>query len=317
MELLPHEKQIQEYEKTIQQFKNQEGVSLFSAEDIKELEKKLDKLKNQVYSKLSAWDRVMISRHPARPHSIDYIQKICNNFVELFGDRQFADDHAIIGGFATIGNMKCMIIAQEKGNDTEKRVYRNFGMPHPEGFRKALRLMKLAEKFRLPIVTLVDTAGASPGLVDEERGQAFAIAENLREMSRLTTPIIVVIVGEAGSGGALAIAIGDSIGMLEHSYYSVISPEGCASILWKDASKKHLAAEALKLSSEHMQELQVVDEVIKEPPGGAHLDPTKVFVDVKNWIEAQWNVLKELPPQLLLERRYLKFRKLGKCGLKE
>lgn len=314
MDLLPHEKQIQEYEKTIQQLKDHHSKesTLFSKEDLQNLELKLEKLKKRVYEELSPWERVTICRHPSRPHSIDYIGHICEDFIELFGDRNFADDHAIVGGLAKIGGIKCVIIGQEKGNDTQKRMYRNFGMPHPEGFRKALRLMKFAEKFHLPVVTLVDTAGAFPGLSAEERGQAWAIAENLREMAKLKTPIIVVIIGEASSGGALAIAVGDSIGMLEHSYYSVISPEGCASILWKDSSKMALAAEALKLNAENVLELDIIDDIIKEPLGGAHYDPPYVYEQVKNYIVDQWNVLKGLPPKMLVERRYLKFRKMGK-----
>lgn len=311
MDLLPHEKQIEEYERTIKQFK--EGNSeFFSEEELQKLEKKLENLKKKVYEKLTAWDRVQICRHPQRPHSIDYIQNICEDFIELFGDRLYADDHAIIGGFAKVSGTKCMVIGQEKGSDTEKRVYRNFGMPHPEGFRKALRLMKVAEKFNLPIVVFVDTPGAFPGLAAEERGQAWAIAENLKEMSRLKTPIIVVVIGEAGSGGALAVAVGDSIAMLEHSYYSVISPEGCASILWKDASKTSLAAEALKLSAENVLELEIVDIVIKEPLGGAHYDKPFVYAQVKNYIMDQFNILKGLPKEMLVERRYLKFRKMGR-----
>jgi acetyl-CoA carboxylase carboxyl transferase subunit alpha len=313
MDLLPHEKQIREYEKTIIQFKDQnENHSLLSKDEIKQLEKKLDKLKKKVYSQLTAWERVTICRHPSRPHAIDYIKNLFTNFIELFGDRYYGDDHAIIGGLGEIGGVKCVIIGQEKGNDTEKRMYRNFGMPHPEGFRKALRLMRLAEKFQLPVISIVDTPGAFPGLSAEERGQAWAIAENLREMARLKTPIIVVIIGEASSGGALAIAVGDVIGMLEHSYYSVISPEGCASILWKDASKSPQAAEALKLNAEDVLELNIIDTIINEPLGGAHYDPPFVYQQVKTFITEQWNMLKILPPEVLVERRYLKFRQLGK-----
>ncbi|MDR3623722.1 MAG: acetyl-CoA carboxylase carboxyltransferase subunit alpha [Chlamydiales bacterium] len=314
MDLLPHEKQMQEYEKTIQQFKehHKKDSSLFSTEDIQVLEGKLEDLRKKVYSELTPWERVTICRHPLRPHAIDYINHICEDFVEMFGDRYFADDHAIMGGLAKIGGIKCVVIGQEKGNDTESRMYRNFGMPHPEGFRKALRLMKIAEKFKLPVVTFVDTAGAFPGLAAEERGQAWAIAENLKEMARLNTPIIVVVIGEASSGGALAIAVGDSIGMLEHSYYSVISPEGCASILWKDASKMELAAATLKLNAENVLELDIIDNIIKEPPGGAHYDPPFVYSQVKSYIVDQWNILKGMPPKMLVERRYLKFRKMGK-----
>lgn len=312
MDLLPHERQIQEYEKTIKQFKDKnKDYTLLSKDDIKQLEKKLEKLKKKIYAQLTPWERVTISRHPSRPHAVDYIKALCEDFVELFGDRNFADDHAIIGGLAKIDGIKCVVIGQEKGHDTEKRVYRNFGMPHPEGFRKALRLMKLAEKFKLPVISLVDTPGAYPGLAAEERGQAWAIAENLREMAGLKTPIIVVIIGEASSGGALAVALGDTIGMLEHAYYSVISPEGCASILWKDSTKSTVAAEALKLTAEDVQELNIIDEIIKEPMGGAHYDPAFVYQEVKQFIREQWDMLQALPPPVLLERRYMKFRHMG------
>ena len=311
MDLLPHEKQLQEYEKTIQQFKDGKS-ELFSKDELKQLEKKLENLKKKLYKELTPWERVMICRHPSRPHSIDYIHNICQDFIEMYGDRLYADDRAIIGGFAKIEGIKCMVIGQEKGSDTEKRMTHNFGMAHPEGFRKALRLMKLAEKFHLPIVVFVDTPGAMPTLAAEERGQAFAIAENLRQMSRLKTPIIVVVIGEAGSGGALAVAVGDSIAMLEHSYYSVISPEGCASILWKDAAKKELAAKTLKLNAENVLELGIVDEVIEEPMGGAHYDKPYTYNRVKNYIIDQFDTLKALPYEMLIERRYLKFRNMGK-----
>ncbi|MBJ7449057.1 MAG: acetyl-CoA carboxylase carboxyltransferase subunit alpha [Parachlamydiales bacterium] len=312
MDTLPHERQIHEYEKTIRQFKEQSGGELLSSDDIRQLEKKLEKLKKKAYSQLSPWERVQICRHPTRPHTIDYIKNICTDFVELFGDRNYADDKAIVGGLAMIDGVKWMVIGQEKGNDTESRMYRNFGMPHPEGYRKALRLMRLAEKFQLPVLSFIDTAGAFPGLSAEERGQAWAIAENLREMARLKTPIVVVIVGEASSGGAIAMAVGDSIGMLEHAYYSVITPEGCASILWKDAGKNTVAAQALKLTAEDVLSFEIIDQIIKEPLGGAHHDPDFVYVQVKTFLKEQWASLKNLPPEVLLEKRYAKFRRLGK-----
>lgn len=245
--MLAHEKQILEYEKTIQQLKEQNsGGVLWSSTELGILEEKLEGLKRQVYSQLSPWERVGICRHPNRPHSIDYIKNICTDFVELFGDRLFRDDCSIITGLAKIGDTKFMVIGQEKGNDTESRLRRNFGMPHPEGYRKAMRCMRLASKFQLPILCLLDTPGAYPGLTAEERGQGSAIAQNLLEMARLPTPIIVILIGEGCSGGALGVGVGDVIGMLRHSYYSVISPEGCASILWKDASKNSVAAASLK-----------------------------------------------------------------------
>lgn len=312
MDILPHEKQILEYQKTILQFKEQNQKNpLFSVEELQKLEKKLDKLKEKVYSSLTPWDRVLICRHPNRPRSIDYIHHLCEEFFELFGDRAFSDDHAVIGGLGTIDGRKFMIIGQEKGKDTESRLHRNFGMLHPEGFRKALRLTQMAEKFNLPVVFLLDTPGAYPGLTAEERGQGWAIALNLRELSRIQTPIIVLIIGEGCSGGALGMGIGDTIGMLEHAYYSVISPEGCASILWKDASKNSQAASTLKMNAEHLLDFKVVDTIIKEPLGGAHHDPQEMYQNVKKFILDEWNILKAYPPEILLERRYQKFRKIG------
>jgi acetyl-CoA carboxylase carboxyl transferase subunit alpha len=315
LDILPHEKQIHEYIKTIEHLKKQNRDNpLFNNEIIK-LEQKLEKLKQKVYSELTPWQRILICRHPSRPHSLDYIRNICESFVELFGDRLYGDDHAIVGGLAKINGMKCVIIGQEKGNDTESRVYRNFGSPHPEGFRKALRLMKLAERFHLPIVSMLDTQGAFPGLEAEERGQGWAIAHNLREMSRLTIPIIVIIIGEGCSGGALGIGVGDTIGMLEHAYYSVISPEGCASILWKDTEKKVEASAALKLNSENLLDMQIIDAIINEPLGGAHHQPEKAYANVKRFILEQWQILRLMPKEILLEQRYLKYRKIGQFNL--
>jgi len=260
----------------------------------------------------SPWERVAICRHPKRPHAIDYIKHCVEDFIEIFGDRTFQDDHAIIAGFGKVGGQKFMIIAQEKGHDTESRIYRNFGMPHPEGYRKAMRCMRLAAKFGIPVLCLLDTPGAYPGLAAEERGQGWAIAQNLLEMSQLPTQIIVLVIGEGCSGGALGIGVGDVIGMLEHSYYSVISPEGCASILWKDPSKTQTAAAALKMQSEHLLELGVIDQIIEEPQGGAHTDPASVFQDVITFVQEQFLQLKSVPIDLLLENRYQKFRKMGK-----
>jgi acetyl-CoA carboxylase carboxyl transferase subunit alpha len=311
LETLPHEKQIDEYVKTIDHLKKQnQNNPLFKNEIIK-LEQKLQKLKQKVYSELTPWQRILICRHPLRPHSLDYIQHMCSHFQELAGDRLYGDDHSIIGGLATIDGMKCVILGQEKGNDTESRVYRQFGMLNPEGFRKALRLVNLATKFQLPIVTMLDTPGASPVLEAEERGQSWAIAANLREMARATTPIIVIIIGEGCSGGALGIGVGDVVGMLEHSYYSVITPEGCASILWKDSDKKMEAAAALKINAENLLESQIIDAIIKEPLGGAHHEPSVAYANVKKFILEQWQVLRRVPTEILLEQRYLKFRKMG------
>ncbi len=312
MDTLPHERQILEYAETIRRFREQgEGPNLLSEKEVAKLEQKLEALKKQVYSKLTPIERLAICRHPQRPRALYYIETLCEDFFELYGDRQYGEDSAIVGGLARIGGEKFMVIAQEKGHDTESRLHRNFGMPHPEGFRKARRLMETAARFHLPVVTFVDTPGAFPGLTAEERGQAWAIAENLREMARLRTPIIVVCIGEAGSGGALAIAIGDQIGMLEHGYYSVISPEGCASILWKDQSKKETAVEALKLNSENMLEFRVIDAVIPEPLGGAHHNRLATAESVKEFITSSWTQLKGLPTETLLARRYEKFRRIG------
>ena len=311
MEALPHEKQIQEYIKTIEHLKKQSQDNPIFKGEIRKLEQKLEKLKQKVYSELTPWQRVLICRHPARPHSVDYISSLFEKFVELAGDRTYRDDHAMIGGLATIGGIKCVVIGQEKGHDTESRVFRNFGMLSPEGFRKALRLMKLAEKFHLPVISLLDTPGAYPGLEAEERGQGWAIAQNLRDMMRINTPIIVVVIGEGCSGGALGMGVGDVVAMLEHAYYSVISPEGCASILWKDSAKNVEAATSLKLNSENLLELKIIDSIISEPLGGAHQDPQLTYRNVKQFLIEQLNILRRVPASLLLEQRYLKFRQMG------
>lgn len=312
MDILQHEKQIYEYVKAIEHLKKQNQDNPMFNGEIRRLEQKLEKMKQKIYSELTPWQRVMISRHSARPHTLDFIKNICENFIELFGDRKFRDDHSIVGGLAKIGGVKCMVIGIEKGNDTESRVYRNFGMPNPEGYRKALRLMKLAEKFQLPVISFVDTPGASPILEAEERGQGWAIAENLREMASLTTPVVVIVIGEGSSGGALGIAVGDVVAMLEHSYYTVITPEGCASILWKDSSKNVEAASMLKLNAENLMEYDIIDAIINEPLGGAHHNPQVVYENVKKFILEQWDILKLIPPQILLEHRYYKFRKMGR-----
>lgn len=311
MEPLPHEKQLYEYVKTIEHLKKQNNNNPIFNNEIRKLEQKLEKLKEKVYSELTPWQRVQICRHPLRPHTVDYIKHICQNFHELCGDRTYSDDPSIIGGLAKIGPMKCIVIGQEKGNDTESRVYRNFGMLNPEGFRKALRLMHLAEKFNLPIVSFLDTPGAYAGLEAEERGQGWAIAQNLRAMSRIQTPIIIAIIGEGCSGGALGMGIGDVVGMLEHAYYSVISPEACASILWKDSKKNVEAAGILKLNSENMLQLNIIDAIINEPLGGAHHDPQKAYANMTQFILEQWQTLRNIPKEILIEQRYLKFRKMG------
>ncbi|HXF29489.1 MAG TPA: acetyl-CoA carboxylase carboxyltransferase subunit alpha [Chlamydiales bacterium] len=309
--LLPHEKQIADVISTIEHLKRQNKDSpLFTAE-IKKLEQKLEKLKEKVYGELTAWERVLIARHPQRPRTVDYIKHITEQFVELHGDRLFADDPAIVGGLATIGGVRCMLIGQEKGNDTESRIARHFGMVNPEGFRKAMRLMKMAEKFHLPVVTLLDTTGANPALEAEERGQGWAIADNLLKMARLQTPILVLVIGEGCSGGALGIGVGDVVAMLQHSYYSVISPEGCASILWKDHNKKQEAAATLKQNAEDLLKLKLIDDSIQEPLGGAHHNPSQVYASVKQYILDKLALLQMIPPHLLLEQRYQKFRAMG------
>lgn len=311
MENLAHEREILEYVKTIDHLKKQNNNNPIFSTEIQKLEQKLEKLKQKVYKELTPWQRIQICRHPSRPHSVDYIKNICQNFHELCGDRSYSDDHAIIGGFAKIGSMRCMVIGQEKGHDTESRVYRNFGMLHPEGFRKALRLMQLAEKFNLPVISFLDTPGAYAGLEAEERGQGWAIAQNLRAMARLATPIMIAIIGEGCSGGALGMGIGDVIGMMEHAYYSVIAPEACATILWKDAKKNVEAASILKLNAEDMLKLNIIDAIINEPLGGAHHDPQRAYANMQQFFLEQWQTLRNIPKEILVEQRYLKFRKMG------
>jgi acetyl-CoA carboxylase carboxyl transferase subunit alpha len=268
-------------------------------------------MKLDIYNNLTPWQRVQIARHPERPFTLDYIRMITSDFVELHGDRQFADDLAIIAGFAHINGTKVMIMGHQKGRDTKENVMRNFGCAHPEGYRKAMRLMQLAEKFALPIVVLIDTPGAYPGVGAEERGQAQAIAENLRDMIDLRTPVIATIIGEGGSGGALGIGIADRVCILQHAYYSVISPEGCASILWRNAIKAPLAAEALKIAAENLREFGVVDQVIPEPLGGAHRDAAKTASDLKDAVLKHIKELSLLSREELIEQRYNKFRKIG------
>lgn len=315
LEVLPHEKQIKEILSAIELLKKQGQDSPLLCKEIAKLEQKLIELRKLVYSNLSAWQRVQICRHPQRPRSSDYIEMMCDHFCELSGDRLYGDDPALIGGFATIGQMRCVLIGQEKGKDTQTRIERNFGMSHPEGYRKALRLMEQAAKFDLPVVTLVDTPGAYPCLEAEERGQGWAIAMNLRQMSQLPVPIISMIIGEGCSGGALGIAVADVVMMLEHSYYSAISPEGCASILWKgeekDVSKRELAAEALKLNAEFLLDKKIIDKIVSEPIGGGHTDPKATCLAVRAALLEQWQALRNIPVSLLVEQRYAKYRHLG------
>jgi acetyl-CoA carboxylase carboxyl transferase subunit alpha len=279
---------------------------------IKDLEIKIEKTRKDLYSHLSPWQRVQLSRHPDRPYALDYINAMTEgNFLELFGDRQVKDDKAMIGGFGSIDGQTVMFVGQQKGNNTKMRQYRNFGMPNPEGYRKALRLFKLAEKFRKPIVTLIDTPGAYPGLEAEERGQGEAIARNLYEMSKLRVPVICIIIGEGASGGALGIGIGDRVFMLENTWYSVISPESCSSILWRNWDNKEKAAEALKLTASDMNALHLIDGIIPEPVGGAHSNPQEMFMTVKAEILKQLTLLKAVHPDQLVDKRIDKFSSMG------
>ncbi|MFC5046401.1 acetyl-CoA carboxylase carboxyltransferase subunit alpha [Aquimarina hainanensis] len=278
----------------------------------KQIEKKLNETKKDIYKNLSAWQRVQLSRHPSRPYTLDYIHAICgDSFLELHGDRTVKDDKAMIGGLGKIGDQSYMFIGQQKGYNTKTRQYRNFGMANPEGYRKALRLMKSAEKFDIPVVCFVDTPGAYPGLEAEERGQGEAIARNILEMTRLKVPVIVIIIGEGASGGALGIGVGDKVLMLENAWYSVISPENCSSILWRSWDHKERAAEALKLTAKDSVKLKVVDQIVKEPLGGAHSDREKMFLTVRDQITASFEELKNLSKEDLIEKRMEKYANMG------
>ena len=269
------------------------------------------KLTEKIYSNLSPWQNVQVARHPERPHFIDYIERITDQFDELHGDRHFADDRAILGGIGKVGEYQVVIIGHEKGRSTEEKIKHNFGMSQPEGYRKACRLMKLAERFNLPVITLIDTPGAYPGIDSEERGQSEAIAHNLKVMSSLKTPIIVNIVGEGGSGGALALGVGDHINMMEHATYSVASPEACASIVWRDSEMAAEAAEAMKLSAENIFELKLIDEIIKEPLGGAHRNYDQASLLIKNSIVSNLERLNQIPINALVEKRYERLMSYG------
>ena len=278
----------------------------------KQIELKLEETRKDIYKNLSPWQRVQLSRHPNRPYTLDYIKAICgDSFLELHGDRNFRDDKAMIGGLGKIGDQSYMFIGQQKGYNTKTRQYRNFGMANPEGYRKALRLMKSAEKFGVPVVTLIDTPGAYPGMEAEERGQGEAIARNILEMTRLEVPIIVVIIGEGASGGALGIGVGDKVLMLENTWYSVISPESCSSILWRSWEYKEQAAEALKLTATDMKKLKLIDHIVREPLGGAHSDKEKTYGIVANAIEKAFKELEKLSPKELVDKRMEKYSEMG------
>lgn len=281
-------------------------------ESCKNIEKKLLKTKNEIYKNLTAWQRVQLSRHPSRPYTLDHINSLAGEtFMELHGDRTFKDDKAMVGGLGKIGNQSFMFIGQQKGYNTKTRQYRNFGMSNPEGYRKALRLMKMAEKFGIPVVTFLDTPGAYPGLEAEERGQGEAIARNIFEMTRLKTPIITVVIGEGASGGALGIGVGDRVYMMENTWYSVISPESCSSILWRSWEHKEEAAEALKLTAEDMKKQKLIDGIIKEPLGGAHFDRETAFKEVEKTILKAYDELKKLSAKELVKKRMEKYANMG------
>jgi acetyl-CoA carboxylase carboxyl transferase subunit alpha len=310
--LLEFEKPLRELEKQLDALHQQslENNIDMSAE-LSAIEEKIETTRKEIYTSLSPWQRVQVARHPKRPYALDYITALCVDFQELHGDRQFNDDRALIGGTAFFDGRPVMIIAQQKGRDTKENIVRNFGMPQPEGYRKALRLMKLAEKFRLPVITFIDTPGAYPGVESEARHVSEAIAVNLREMAMLKVPSIAVIVGEGGSGGALGIGVTDRVLIFENAYYSVISPEGCAAILWKDRANAPKAAEALKLNAASLADLGVVDEVIPEPLGGAHYDPAKAAEALKHALHKHLGELVALPVDKLLDQRYERYRALG------
>jgi len=284
------------------------------AEEIARYQKRLDALRQEVYSRLTPWQRPLVARHPRRPYTLDYIQHLLTDFTEIHGDRKFADDPAIVAGFGLYKGAPVAVIGHQKGRDTKEKVHRNFGMPRPEGYRKAMRVMEIAEKFQRPLFTFVDTPGAYPGKDAEERGQAEAIAASLRLMSRLSVPIVVTVTGEGGSGGALAIAVGDRVLMLEHAVYSVISPEGCAAILWSDQSKAREAARAMRITAGDLKELDIIDAIVPEPPGGAQVDHSRQARTLDEFLLGSLETLRAVPPDERVERRYQKFRRMGKFG---
>lgn len=306
------EKPIIELEEKITEMRDyaaSTGIEL--EDDIKRLEKKATQLRQEVFAKLNRWQRVQLARHPKRPYTMDYIEGMCSYFEELHGDRYFGDDPALIAGFAKIDEYSVILVGHQKGRDTKTKLYRNFGMPNPEGYRKAMRIMEMGAKFNKPIITLIDTPGAYPGIGAEERGQAEAIAHNLFAMSQLPVPIINVVIGEGASGGALGIGVGDRILMMENCWYSVISPEGCAAILWRDAANAPQAAEAMKVTADDLIKLEIIDEIIKEPAGGAHHNPTEAIKLVKAVILNNLKELTKIPAVELVDQRIEKFSKMG------
>src|ERR1700756_5330221 len=309
---LEFEKPIIELEKQLEELKKHSKLQAIDLErEVQAIERKIEDTRKQIYQNLTAWQRVLIARHTARPFALDYLKLAFSDFIELHGDRLFGDDEAMPCGVATIGSYRCVVVAHQKGRDTKENIRRNFGSAHPEGYRKALRLMRLAAKFELPIITLIDTPGAYPGVGAEERHISESIAVNLREMMMLRTSIVAVVIGEGGSGGALGIGVADRVLMLENAYYSVISPEGCAAILWKHRSHAPEAAEALKLTARDLKDLNVIDQVIAEPLGGAQHDHEKAATNFKTTVLQQLDELRKRSKNLLLEERYQKFRALG------
>ena len=315
MEYLDFELPIAELEAKIESLKAvaEQDNKINLDDEIKRLEKKAQELTKKTFANLDAWQTSKMARHPNRPYTLDYIEHIFTEFDELAGDRAFADDKAIVGGIARLDGRPVMVIGHQKGRSTKEKVMRNFGMPAPEGYRKALRLMEMAERFNLPIITFIDTPGAYPGIGAEERGQAEAIARNLREMSQLKVPVICTVIGEGGSGGALAIGVGDKVNMLQYSTYSVISPEGCASILWKSAEKASTAAEVMGLTAQRLKELKLIDEIVTEPLGGAHRDYAEISENLKQRILTDLHELDNLDKEALLHRRYQRLMSHGYC----
>jgi len=305
-----------DFEKPIIELENQllerEKQEPRDEEAIRALREELERKQREIYANLTPWQRVLVARHMDRPHSLDYVHALMTDFVEIHGDRGFADDKAVVCGFARFRNERVCVICQQKGRDTKENLLRNWGMMHPEGYRKAMRVMRLAEKFGLPITVFIDTPGAFPGIGAEERGQAEAIARNIRDMFGLRVPIICIVIGEGASGGALGVGVGDRILMLENSWYCVISPEGCAAILWKDRGMAERAAEQLKLTPNDLIALEVIDEIVPEPPGGAHRDPQTTYKNVGEALSRHFDSLRRYPPEELLEMRYRKFRAMGK-----
>lgn len=306
------EKPIEELELQLENIKKTaEKNKLDLSASVVELQEKIEKTKQDIYANLTGWQRVQISRHAERPYTFDYVEHVFSDFIEMHGDRNVKDDKAMVGGIARLGNQSVMVIGHQKGRNTKQRQLRNFGMANPEGYRKALRLMKLAEKFNMPIITLIDTPGASPGLEAEERGQGEAIAKNLLEMSVLKVPVVCVVIGEGASGGALGIGVGDKVMMLENTWYSVISPESCSSILWRSWEHKEKAAEALKLTAKDMLKNGLIDGVIPEPLGGAHNNPEQMYQTLKDSLQGMLSELSKLSPEKLIETRISKFSKMG------